>query len=210
MTTVVSVKIPVKSGSSIRRIALSDGSQFSFSIAYLSPDFEVPEPGGEVSPACAAALRDAAGCYRAERAALQFIARAEQCRTGLARKLNRKGLESLQVAAALDQLERLEILSDERFAEMWFRAKLRPALSGRRGKASPRKLAASLMSRGISVRIAQKVMKQMLDAESEAALLKSYVAAAFPLESTVPDVRRRLRAEGFSTASVRFWEEEHA
>ncbi|MDR1908558.1 MAG: recombination regulator RecX [Spirochaetaceae bacterium] len=210
----VSLKGPAKPGSPVLRITLSDGVQFSFSTAYLDSGVETPEPGLELTPVLAVCLRRAADCYRAERAALRFIARAEQTRSGLTRKLTQKGLESRHVEAVLDRLEFLEILNDRRYAEMWLKARLRLAPGG----LSPRKLLASLTGRGVAPGLAREAVKQALDAEAEAALIAAYLAALSRKEARRRNpsgaarsgaLRFRLRAEGFSAAAIRAWEEEH-
>ncbi|MDR2053506.1 MAG: regulatory protein RecX, partial [Treponema sp.] len=94
--------------SSLMRIGLSDGSLFSFKTVYLPLEFPLDSravPGAEISAEEAASLRFAAGCYRAERAALALIARAEQTRLGLKGKLERKGIDAACVRAALNYLE---------------------------------------------------------------------------------------------------------
>jgi regulatory protein len=180
-------------------------------MAYLPFDDTEVMPGAELAPEREAALRRAAHCYRAERAALRFIARAEQSRFALERKLNRQGIGREECAAALDYLEGLEIISDERYATVWLRMKLRPALGGRKSGVSPRKLFAVLTGRGIAAGTARKALREALDAGTEAALLKSWIAAGFPAAETGEGgdaARFALRAEGFSAAAIRAWAEE--
>jgi regulatory protein len=205
--TVISIKIPAKSGAALRRIDLSDGSKFTCSTDYLP--FAAPGPGAELSPAEAAALRHAAACYRAERAALQYVARAEQHRAGLARKLEKKGLSGPEIAAALDHLEHIEIVSDRRYAEMWLRAKIRPALAGRALRTGPRKLAASLAGKGIALKTVRGALDAVLDPGTEAALLRAFAAASFRAGLPRRDgARRLLRAAGFSQKAIHAWLED--
>jgi regulatory protein len=214
---VVSVKIPVKTGvSSLMRIGLSDGSLFSFNAVYLPPDFSLDAravPGAEISADEAALLRFAAGCYRAERAALALIARAEQTRSGLKGKLEHKGMDAAYTAAALDYLEKTGIINDGRFAELWLESKLRQVRghtgAGRGGKLCPRKLLASLLGRFVPPGIARKAVAAALDAETERGLLNSYLAGNFPnFDKDDFHVKLRLKAAGFSSAVIRaYWED---
>jgi regulatory protein len=206
---VVSIKA---AGSSLIRIGLSDGSLFSFKTVYLPPDFPpglLAAQGAEISAQEAASLRFAAGCYRAERAALALIARAEQTRLGLRGKLERKGIDSAYIGAALDYLEKLGIVSDERFAELWLESKLRRIGAGRRGKLCPRKLLSSLLGRSIPPGIARKALGAALDSGTERALLDFYVAGVFPdFDKDDISARQKLKAAGFSPAVIRaYWED---
>lgn len=201
-----------KADFSLIRIGLSDGSLFSFKTVYLPSDFPLDSraaPGAKISAEEAASLRFAAGCYRAERAALVLIARAEQTRLGLKGKLERKGIDAACVRAALDYLEGLGIVSDKRFAELWLDSKLRHVGAGRGGKLCPRKLLSSLLSRSIPADTALKALNSALDSWTERALLDSYIAGTFPnLDRNDVSVRQRLREAGFSSAVIRaYWEE---
>jgi regulatory protein len=198
--------------SSLIRIGLSDGSLFSLKTVYLPPDFPLDSlaaPGAGLSAEEAASLRFAASCYRAERAALALIARAEQTRFGLKNKLERKGIDAACARAALDYLEELGIVSDKRFAGLWLDAKLRHVGAGRGGKLCPRKLLGSLLGRYIPADIARKALADALDSGTERALLASYLAGTFPdFDSSDVSVRQRLKEAGFSSAAIRaYWEE---
>jgi regulatory protein len=116
---VVSVKTTeTRAGAVIIRIGLSDGALFSFNPIYLP--FSSPEGyfslGKEINAEEAAALRFAADCFRAERAGLRLIARAEQTRSGLGRKLEQRGHGAGCVKAAVAYLAEMEIVDDRRFA----------------------------------------------------------------------------------------------
>jgi regulatory protein len=195
------------------RIGLSDGSLFSFKTVYLPPGFDSQSleiPGREVSPEEAQSLRHASGCYRAERAALQLVARAEQTRSGLSHKLERKGLDSAHIRPALDYLESLEILNDRRFAELYLGGKLRRALSAGRTKLCPRKLFSSLLNRGISADTARRAMKAALDREGEITLLRNYIAAVYAGFEEAPGMMiwQKLKTEGFSQHAINAYKEE--
>jgi regulatory protein len=194
----------------IMRVELSDGALFSFKIVYLPPDYDVEAmcvPDRELSAEEAASLRYAAACFRAERAALQLVARAEQTCFGVSRKLEHRGHEQIHVRAAVTFLAGLEIISDQRFAELWLRSRIRR--SGGTAPPSPRRLLTGLLGRGISVDIARKALKAALDFESESAMLRNYVNKNnFDPEKKDSSIKYQLKNEGFSQAAIQaFWEE---
>ncbi|MDR1618170.1 MAG: regulatory protein RecX, partial [Treponema sp.] len=89
------IVVSVKTGAEteLKRVELSDGSLFLLRACYLSGHFsgDCFAGGDEISAAGEEALRFAAACFRAERAALRLVARAEQTVRGLSRKLERRG-----------------------------------------------------------------------------------------------------------------------
>ncbi|MDR1949860.1 MAG: RecX family transcriptional regulator [Spirochaetaceae bacterium] len=161
---------------SLRRVELSDGSLFSFRTVYLPPEYD-PEnlcsPGRDLSGAEAESLRFAASCYRAERAALRLVARAEQCVFGLSGKLEARSYTGPCVRAVLARLCALEIVSDERFAASWCRSRLNRT-GGR--IPGPRDLTLALCRRGVSRETAQKALKSVLTPDAELSLLRRYLA----------------------------------
>ena len=182
----------------MQRIELSDGSLFSFKTCYMPPVFLAEEK--EISAEEEAGLRFASACLRAEKAALRLIARAEQCRFGLVRKLERRGHEPACVNAVLSHLAGLELVDDQRFARLWLESKLRLARS-------PRQLLVSLRGRGIDQDDAQTALKTVLDAETEWALLKRFMvkhkrvrkfACRCEGEAGTRSLKYLLRSEGFS------------
>ena len=210
--TIVSIKSGT--GSEVKRIELSDGSFFSFKTCYVPPAFideTLYSPGmaegREISAAEEEALRFASACLRAEKTALRLIARAEQCRFGLARKLERRGYESACANAALSRLVELEFVDDRRFARLWLESALRLTRS-------PRRLLASLCSRGIEQDDAQTALKAVLDAETEWSLLSRFTEKLKRLrkgadEAGIRSLKYLLKSEGFSGAAIqRYFEGE--
>ncbi len=100
----------------------------------------------------------------AEVRAVALLARAEQFRYGLERKLAAKGLSRSASKAALDRLEETGLLSDKRYAESWIRARLRTKIEG------PRSLAAALSCRGVD----RHALKEAIEASLEAADVATY------------------------------------
>jgi regulatory protein len=215
--TIVSIKTGTEA--ELKRIKLSDGSLFSFRTCYLvgisiagvfADDRSAALLDGvagevEISPDEEGALRFAAVCLRAERAALRLAARAEQTVFGLSRKLERRGFKPSCVSAVLHRLETLDIINDRRFACLWAQARL-----ARRGE-SPRRLLAGLRGRGISRDAAEQALKDTLNFQNESALLQGYIEKyrlAPDSASPVSSLKYRLKSEGFSPPVIQsYWEE---
>jgi regulatory protein len=200
----VSVKTSItRAGPTLIRIGLSDGALFSFNIFYLPVLFQGEDyffPGKEISAEEKAALDFAAGSYRAERAALRLVARAEQTRAGLSVKLEKRGHATVHARAAVSYLVELNIVDDLRFAGGWIRSRLR------RGTDSPLGLVSGLCRRGIDPRVAREACKRALDLETEMDLLGKFIAKKRPgLDGEGSDAsffRALLKREGFSPAAL--------
>jgi regulatory protein len=189
------------------RIGLSDGSLFSFKLPYLPAEFQGEgffSPGRELSSAEEEACRFAAACYRTERAALRLVARAEQTRRGMTRKLELRGFAAPCVQAVVSYLEGLEVLNDKRYAALWLHARLARSAEG------PRKLLAALRSRGISSGAAGGALEAVLDFQTESALLKRYLKKKHSRNPKQDKfLKTHLKYEGFSPGVIEaVWEEE--
>jgi regulatory protein len=204
--TLVSLKSDAENGAESIKITLSDDSSFSLKMCYLSQSASDPflwETGREISSAEEEELRFAASCYRAERAALRLITRAEQTETGLSRKLEQRGHDRLSVLAVVSRFVSLGLIDDERYAGLWIRSRL---AHGGRKVPTPRKLFASLRNRGIDSSTAEGALKSILDTETELALLTQYMECASPgagnsLKASFDfSLRGILKFEGFSQA----------
>ena len=197
---IVSLKSEAKG--ELNRIELSDGSLFSFRVCYLPPELCDPDTieGREITAAEEAAFRHASACLRAEKAALRLIARAEQCTSGLARKLEKRGHEKLCVNAVISRLSELNLLDDNRYAELWLESRLRLARS-------PRRLLSSLCGRGIDRDDAEAALKAVLDEDAEMSLLTRFVKrhsrkAARGGETAARPLKYLLKSEGFSPQAI--------
>lgn len=205
--TVVSVKTAgPEAGPLISRIGLSDGSLFSFNHSYLPPFWQGGpffSSGQDLSGDEVEAIRFAAACFRTERAALRLVARAEQTRAGLARKLEHRGHTPSCIRAVISHLAELEIVSDQRYAGLWLQSRIV------RGANSPLQLLNALSNRGIDRDIARIALKSVLDFEHELALLERYLTKR-RLSGAGKDgfLKGRLKSEGFSPSVLQwFWEE---
>ena len=163
--------VSLKSGTDVSRIGLSDGSLFSFKDcylpgAYIADNYDI---GSEINADEEEAFRFASSCLRAEKRALQLIARAEQTVFGLSLKLQKYGHETVCIRAVTAQLCDLNLLDDHRYARLWLESRIS------RQATSPRRLLAALRSRGIDRHDAEAALKETLDDEAERQLLERYV-----------------------------------
>jgi regulatory protein len=210
--TIISIK--TGTGAGLTRIALSDGSLFSFRDSYLA-EFPGERPdsgridrlvaGEEISAGEEGAFRFAATCLRAERAALRLTARAEQTVMGLSRKLARRGFEAPCIQAVLRHLGALDLVDDRRFAGRWLQSRLA------RQREPPRRLLAGLRNRGIGREDAEEALKAALNFQAEATLLRGYIEKLrlSPAADGIRSLKYRLRGEGFSAPVIQdYWEEQ--
>jgi len=89
------------------------------------------------------ALAVAVEALAAETRAVALLARAEQYRAGLERKLTARRVPRAAFRMALDSLESAGLLSDTRYASSWIRQRCRTHAEG------PRSLSSALSARGV-------------------------------------------------------------
>jgi regulatory protein len=213
--TVVSIKSETKgeaSNEGALRIELSDGSFFSFRACYLPPVFidkslfdMAAACGREINTSEEEALRFASACLRAEKTALQLIARAEQNVFGLSRKLEKRGHNPAYIHSVIARLCELGILDDHRYARLWLESHIC------RQATSPRRLLTALRSRGIDRRSAETALKEAIDDEAEQRLLERYVqklrrkrtnSGGDDSADDDHSLRYTLKNEGFSSVAI--------
>ena len=142
-------------------------------------------------------------CLKAEKIALNLIARAEQNSFGLKMKLKRKKIDSSVVNTVVKGLLDRGLLDDSRFAVLWLRSRL---AQGR--DRSPNRMLVSLAQRGIGRDISLKALKKVLDEETEYNLLLKYIEKACFSETLKacpprPEITRIvLKNEGFSSEMI--------
>ena len=215
--TIVSVKSGAEGKS--KRIELSDGSFYSFKTCYLPPvgnneSLYTPgvAEGRKISATEEEGFRFASACFRAEKTALQLIARAEQSIFGLTRKLKKRSHDPACVRAVIAQLCELKLIDDRRYARLWLETRIN------RQSSSPWRLLAALRSRGIDRNDAESAVKEALDDDTEFQLLQRYVekikrkqaknSSQENAAAARQSLKYRLKSEGFSTPAIqRFFEE---
>lgn len=106
-------------------------------------------------------LLDAGLASAAEIKAISYLARCEQNRMNLGRKLCEKGFEKKYVEMALDYLELKNYLSDLRFATAWLNSRKINHYEGRT------KLLSELLSRGIGRENANKALDEFFEENDE-------------------------------------------
>lgn len=123
--------------------------------------FESIEQDAEFVDEQAEELADAGLACVVELKAVEYLARAEQSRFGLNRKLLEKKYEKKYIDMALTLLEQKGYLSDERFARAWLNSRKIKHYEGRT------KLQAELQSRGISKEVAVKAVESFFEENDE-------------------------------------------
>ena len=89
--------------------------------------------------------------------ALALLARCEQCRAGLARKLLAKGFSKDTVEGVLDALEERDFLSDRRFARAWLNSRRIGHYEGRS------RLLSELAARGIDKEVSKEAVDSFFE-----------------------------------------------
>ena len=137
---------------------------------------------------------------KAEKAALRLIARAEQCSTGLARKLEIRGHKPDCVAQVISNLTEQRLIDDSRYARLWLQTRVRLTRT-------PKRLLAGLCTKGIPREEAQSALNTVLDEEAELALLSRFAKkyakkAARKNENIITTLKCLLKNEGFSKQAI--------
>lgn len=140
---------------------------------------------------------DAGFCYAAESKALSYLARAEQSRFNLARKLGAKGIEKRYAEKALDYLERKGWLSDARFSRAWLDARKINHLEGRS------RLASELAFRGVARAVADAALDEFFSENSEETLCKKAFEKCRRRRMSEDKIINYLRRHGFSQKTIR-------
>jgi regulatory protein len=139
-----------------------------------------------------------ADCIKAEKIALRLIARAEQHSSGLAAKLEKRGVDSSIARQVISGLLEKKLLDDERFAEGWIRAHLR----GKKAL-SPLWFLVSLEKRGLKREISLSAIDKILDEETEYSLLLEYIEKIdLHFKENKGFLRTKLRHERFSPGAI--------
>ena len=132
--------------------------------------------------------------------AIGLLARREHSRLELARKLERRlveGEDRADIDAVLDDLERRQLLSEERFAAAIVRAR-----ASRYGEA---RLASELKHRGVPADVARGALDAVRESELERARAqwaRRFKALPATLEERAQQIRF-LEARGFSATVIR-------
>ncbi len=144
------------------KVAPEEGSSFYVRKEYLPEGlFERIDVGVEFNAEETDSLLDVGLTCAVEFKAVSYLARAEQSRFGLTRKLIEKKYEKKYVEAALTYLEGRGYLSDLRFATAWLNTRRINHYEGRS------RLEAELAARGIARDIAGKALDEFFSENDE-------------------------------------------
>ena len=144
------------------KLTPEEGSAFFVRKEYLPEGvFERIDVAAEFDETDTDSLLDAGLTCAVELKAVAYLARAEQSRFGLTRKLVEKKYDKKYVEAALTYLEGRGYLSDLRFATAWLNTRKINHFEGRS------RLAAELASRGIARDVAGKALDEFFTENDE-------------------------------------------
>ena len=144
------------------KLTPEEGSAFYVRKDYLPEGlFERIDVGVEFDDEETDSLLDAGLTCAVEFKAVSYLARAEQSRFGLTRKLIEKKYDKKYVEAALTYLEGRGYLSDLRFATAWLNTRKINHYEGRS------RLSAELATRGIARDVADKALDEFFSENDE-------------------------------------------
>ena len=179
------------------KIAPEEGSAFFVRKEYLPEGlFELLDVGAEFSEDQADALMDAGLTCAVELKTVGYLARAEQSRFGLTRKLIEKKYEKKYVEAALDYLEKKGYLSDLRFATAWLNTRRTNHYEGRS------RLAAELAARGIARDVANVALDGFFTENDEMEICRKAYEKLSKSKSGEKLIAAMLR-QGFTQKQIR-------
>ena len=133
----------------------------------------------------------------AEVKAMDYLARAEQSRFGLTRKLISKNFLKEHINIALDYLESINYLSDARYAKAWLNCR---KISHYEGKI---KLSAELASRGISKDIIREELDSFFQENSEEDFCKKAYKKCLRQGKSEEKIIRTLIMYGFTHSMIK-------
>lgn len=180
------------------KIAFEDGPVFFIRKSYLSKtahehiaeNYECGEE--EFSDIVEAGLS-----YAAEMKAVNYLSRAEQSRFLLSGKLFSKKIAKKNIEAALDYLEKKELLSDARFAQAFLQARKINHTEG------AGRLRTELAKRGIEKNIAEKAVADFFAENDENELCKKALLKCFRQKMSEEKTNAVLYRSGFSKKTIR-------
>lgn len=149
------------------KVSFTEGAAFFVRQEYLhSIDVYDIVPEKEYSEEQTNELLDAGLTSAVELKAIEYLARAEQSRFGLNRKLIEKKYNKKYIQMALDYLEQKNYLSDERFSRAWLHSRKTNHFEGRT------RLLAELQNRGISKDISTAMVEEFFSENDEYEICK--------------------------------------
>lgn len=136
-------------------------------------------------------------CFECEKAAMNYLARAEQNRFSLTQKLLKKGFEKEPVNDALDYLESVSYLDDFRFACAWLRSRSIDHYEGRVRQTG------ELLSRGISRDDTKAALEEFYKSHSEEEICRLAYNKLRKVKSDEEKIKTALIRQGFSFSLIK-------
>ena len=184
--------------SDIVELTTDDGSVFFIRLAFLATvDGTQLAAGAEFSEEQSEEILDAGLAFAAERKAEDYLARSEQCRAGLEKKLLQKGHSKQAVKTALDFLEEKKLLDDLRFCSCWLRSHTMTKPQGRQ------RLLSELCSRGIKQTDAKTAVDEFFTENDEVQLCKKALAKAVKNGKKDEKLIKYMMDSGFSYKMIK-------
>ena len=179
------------------KVAPEEGSAFYIRKEYL-PDglFEKIDVGVDFDEDETDSLLDAGLICAVELKAVGYLARAEQSRFGLTRKLIEKKYDKKYVEAALTYLEGRGYLSDLRYATAWLNTRRINHFEGRS------RLSAELAARGIARDVANKALDEFFSENDEEEICRKAYEKLSKNKSGEKLIAAMLR-QGFTQKQIR-------
>ncbi|MCQ2240762.1 regulatory protein RecX [Treponema sp.] len=169
------------------------GSAFFLRREYLSlVDPERICAGAEFNDEETSDILNAALIYSAEYAAMTYLARAEHCRAALTQKLLKKNIDRKAIEPALDYLESVRYLDDERFAGAWLRTRSIDHAEGRI------RLAAELAGRGVNRNAAKKALDEFFSDHDEMEICRRAYRKTVAVKNDPDKIKSSLLQKGFT------------
>lgn len=132
----------------------------------------------------------------AELRATALLARAEQFRAGLERKLAARGIARQATRLALDRLASAGLLSDERYAASWMRQRCRGHAEG------PLSLSVALSARGVDRNAIRDALQATCSGDERQSMLDNAVRLVLRTGADRAQARIRLLAIGWRHAEI--------
>ena len=184
------------------KVAPEEGSAFYIRKDYLPEGlFDRIDVGVDFDDEETDSLLDAGLTCAVELKAVGYLARAEQSRFGLTRKLIEKKFDKKYVEAALSYLEGRGYLSDLRYATAWLNTRRVNHYEGRS------RLSAELAARGIARDVANKALDEFFNENDEDEICRKAYAKASKTKSG-DKLTAALIRQGFTLKQIKVAQEE--
>lgn len=184
--------------SEVMKIFSDKGLAFFIRTIYLNRvNSDLIFEGAEFSSEDEEDIVNAGMAYSVEIKALDYLSRAEQCRSRLTQKLLAKNYERTSIDAALDYLTERGYLSDYRFACAWLSSRKINHFEGRT------RLLAELLSRGVEKTAAMQGLDEFFEENAESDLCAKAAEKLVRCGKTDEKLVRALIGAGFSYSLIR-------